>query len=79
MLKGNYVKSPVELLHYYKADYPAILNGLRTIEWKKLFEERNTKESYNLFLNMLSELIKLHIPKKQSKSGRRPKPLWLRK
>ncbi len=43
MLKGNYVESPVEQLNYYKADYPAIQKGLRTIEWKQLFEERNSK------------------------------------
>ena len=73
------MESAVEKLNYYKADYPAIQKGLGTIEWKQLFEERNTKDSYNLFLNKLSELIKLHMPKKQSKSGRRPKPLWLTK
>ncbi len=36
VLKGNYVESPVEQLNYYKADYPAIQKGLRTIEWKQL-------------------------------------------
>ncbi len=35
MLKGNYVASPVELLTYYKADYPAIHKGLCMIEWKQ--------------------------------------------
>ena len=82
MLEGNYVEHPVELLNYYKADYPAIQNGLHMIEWKQLCEDRNTKESYNLVLNKFSELVKLHVPKKkkkkkQGKSGRRPKSLWL--
>ena len=52
--------------NWYKANFGAMSRAINEIDWDMLFYSRSLEHSYSLFENILHNLIKLHVPTRQS-------------
>ncbi|XP_065645807.1 uncharacterized protein LOC136076261 [Hydra vulgaris] len=62
---------------YDKGDYNAISEGLKMIDWPKLFTNKSADESFELFKDIYISLVEHHIPKyNMSFSLKKRDPKW---
>ena len=56
------VSSQLEKKNFYKGDYCAINNFLRTVDWTRLLTEDDVESNYQNFINVLHDCIDCFVP-----------------
>src|SRR6267154_2524046 len=69
--------SNVTKSNYSKADYAKIIERLKEIDWILKFQDLDAEKMWNIFCDILNEVILKFVPKKINKS--RKFPVWMTK
>ena len=67
-------QEPLESFKFYKGDYGAINEALKTVKWHELMDNQTVEQSYDIFTNILNELISKYIPKGTITATKNKKP-----
>ena len=75
MFNNNCCNSNQEVSDWSKANYPALEQYLKDIDWSSTFSSLNTQQCWNFFKKTISQGVELFVPKIRRRD--KNKPTWM--
>ncbi len=75
MFNNNCCNSNQEVSDWSKANYPALEQYLKDIDWSSTFSSLNTQQCWNFFKETISQGVELFVPKIRRRD--KNKPTWM--